>query len=208
MTEINIQTEVARHRVPTSNYGSLLGRQFCKPEAAVCIKKFEERVEENNANNGISLLPNRTPRRFRIKTFDVLSARAKFVREQPGVLLNEGMEGGAEVFLPYNSDSKTFGKMTPDAFSKALKNEDPNIVFADIKATCDEANAYNRDEVNRIDALVSLLNDAKQKIQSTIAENNAKAKAYLQELADSRVEPEIPTPPASSASTTIVVHED
>ena len=207
MAEINIQTEVARHRVPTSNFGSLLGRQFCKPESVACIKDFDKSVAENASHGNINLLPSRTPRRFRIKTFDVLSAAAKYVRGTGGVILNEGMEGGAEVFLPYDSENKQFGKMTSDAFEKALKKEDPNIVFADIKAAADEVNAYNRDEIRRIDALISMLSDAKQKITSAIAENDRKASEYLRELADSSVDPVDFSKPTAS-TTTIVVHNE
>lgn len=207
MAEINIQTEVARHRVPTSNFGALLGRQFCKPESVACIKDFDKIIADNANHGNLNLLPNRTPRRFRIKTFDVLSAAAKYVRGTGGVILNEGMEGGGEVFLPYDSENKQFGKMTPDAVEKALKKEDPNIVFSDIKATADEMNEYNRDEIRRIDTLISSLNEAKQKINSAIAENDRKASEYLRELADSKVDPVDFTKPSGS-TTTIVVHND
>lgn len=206
---INIQSEVARHRVPTSMAFALGGRQFCKPEAVVCVKNFDQKVEDNSRLGNIEILPCRAPRRFRVKTFDVLKAEAKFVREQPGVLLNEGMEGGAEVFLPFDQANGQFGKFTSDAFEKALRGEDPNIVFADIKSAVEEANNYNRDEIARIERAIAMLNDSKQKITSAIAENNTKAKTYLQELADSRVETtEVPAAASASGTTSIVVHEE
>lgn len=182
---INIQGEVARHRIPTSQAFSLGGRQFCKPEAVVCIKKFDQEVEDNKNHANLGLLPSRAPMRFRVKTHDVVSAKVTTVRGQAGVLLNEGIDG-AEIFLPYDQNNGQFGKLTKDALEKALRKEDPNIVFSDVKSTVEETNNYNRDEIVRIDNLIARLNDCKQKILSAIAENEAKAKMYLQEIEDSR----------------------
>lgn len=204
--KINIQTEVAKRRVPASIIGSTLGHQFCKPEAHACIKEFDKKVAEAASNGNMDILPNRTPRKFRVKTFDVLNVVADIVRGEPGIVLNKGIES-SEVFLPFNEDMTQVGKMTSDAFTKALKGIDKNIIFSDVKATVDEANAYNNDEIKRIDRTIKMLEDAKKNILSAIGENNAKAKTYLQELADSKVDTvEIKTPDTTPTAT-IVVHD-
>lgn len=209
MTEevkINIQTEVAKRRVPASIIGSTLGHQFCKPEAHACIKEFDKKVAEAASNGNMDILPNRTPRKFRVKTFDVLNVVADIVRGEPGIVLNKGIES-SEVFLPFNEDMTQIGKMTSDAFTKALKGIDKNIIFSDVKATVEEANAYNNDEIKRIDRTIKMLEDAKKNIMSAIGENNAKAKSYLQELADSKVDVvEIKAPDATPVAS-IVVHD-
>lgn len=206
--EIKIQSEVAKRRVPASIIGSTLGHQFCKPEAFACIKEFDKKTSEAAANGNLEILPSRAPRKFRVKTFDVLNVVADVVRGEAGIVLNKGIES-SEVFLPFSEDMTQVGKITPDAFSKALKGIDKNIIFSDVDATVKEANLYNNDEIKRIDRAIEMLNDAKKAIQSAIGENNFKAKSYLQELADSKVDTvEIPTPSAAAPSATIVVREE
>lgn len=204
--KISIQSEVAKHRVPASIIGSTLGHQFCKPEAHACIKEFEKRVAEAAAAGNMDILPNRAPRKFRVKTFDVLNVVADVVRGETGIVINKGIES-SEVFLPFNEDMTQVGKMTSDAFMKALKGVDKNIIFSDVKATVDEANAYNNDEIKRIERAIKMLEDAKKNILSAIGENNAKAKSYLQELADSKVETVEIAAPETTPTTTIIVHD-
>lgn len=204
--KITIQSEVAKHRVPASIIGATLGHQFCKPEAHACIKEFDKKVAEAAASGNMDILPNRTPRKFRVKTFDVLNVVADVVRGETGIVLNKGIES-SEVFLPFNEDMTQVGKMTSDAFAKALKGVDKNIIFSDVKATVDEANAYNNDEIKRIERAIKVLEDAKKNILSAIGENNAKAKSYMQELADSKVETVEIAVPDAAPTTTIIVHD-
>lgn len=196
---INFVSTVAQNRRSISAVGSTLGAQYATPKAAEVLKDYQKVIAEAKAGENLKLVLNRPPRKFRAHTEDILST--EIVTDLDGtvvVVVNKDRE--SELRIPVSPDMTHAGVVTDDAVQKALKGE-KNIFFNDVPKLVTLMNNLNQNEIARIDAVMNDLKLAKQRIESTIAENVQKAKQYTAETGTSSH-----TTPLESGSTTVHVN--
>lgn len=177
---LEIASQVAKHRPEIGTVGSCLGAQFSKPQASACLPEYEKTIQEAKDGGNVALTLNRSPRKFRAITVDVISTKVTAdIDNTVVILVNEGLD--SEIRIPVNSDMTKAGLVTDDAIAKALKGEDTNIHFSDLDKLVKCLNILNQNEIARLTAVAADIEKAKQRIQSAIAENLNKAEKYKRE---------------------------
>lgn len=182
MANVNINLlDVAAHRKPISIIGSTLGTQFFKAETRASILDFESKKIEVEQGGNKDLFLNRTPRRFRLTGHDIIGVN--ITQDATGatkVVLNQDSDD-EKVSIPVTTGMEKIGIITDDALGKALRG-DKNIIFSDPKKLANELNTLNEDEKNRCLAMMKVLQNAINQLDSAIAENKKKANDYYNEI--------------------------
>lgn len=191
--DVNISTVVPGNRQAASFIGALLGKAYAKVEGRDCWQGGKEGFENDKAKatapGAAGLILNRSPRKFMLKTQDILSAQfyVQPLTKQAGIVINLRPDGSNDMFFPLDGANPVITEKTmADAISDALKGEGQNFFLEPSKVVA-VINEGNRAEVKNVDALISVLNKIKQNIITTINENEKKAADIEKEWTSSKV---------------------
>lgn len=189
MSEINVnivEKAIKINRTPLSLLGgSLFGQDVFTPQIRMFNPDHDKVLEQAKQCSNVSLVLNRSPRRFAIGYITIESMITKQNSIGDVVCrLNEGTDN--QIDIPLSENSTKFGETTEEAVQKALKDKNSKAVFADPKDLCDILNDLNRGEITRLDAVIEQAQKAKAQCLSAIAANEKIVSDYEREKADSK----------------------
>jgi hypothetical protein len=182
--EIKVESGViASNRKPISIVGSNLGGQYFNASAREAWPNYAEEKLNVEKGNNVELILNRSPRRYRMKGYDITSVIiAKDATGADKVFINKDQE--SEVSIPIAAGMEKIGFVTDDAIARALRG-DKSMIFANAEKLAQQLNNYNMDEIHRLKAIIDRCNRMIQQIESSVAENNKKVNDYKRELLSS-----------------------
>lgn len=182
--KINVESGViASNRKPISIVGSNLGGQYFNASAREAWPNYAEEKLNVEKGNNVELILNRSPRRYRMKGYDITSVIiAKDATGADKVFINKDEE--SEVSIPIAAGMEKVGFVTDDAIARALRG-DKTMIFANAEKLAQQLNNYNMDEIHRLKAIIDRCNRMIQQIESSVAENNKKVNDYKRELLSS-----------------------
>jgi hypothetical protein len=182
--EIKVESGViASNRKPISIVGSNLGGQYFNASAREAWPNYAEEKLNVEKGNNVELILNRSPRRYRMKGYDITSVIiAKDATGADKVFINKDQE--SEVSIPIAAGMEKVGFVTDDAIARALRG-DKSMIFANAEKLAQQLNNYNMDEIHRLKAIIDRCNRMIQQIESSVAENNKKVNDYKRELLSS-----------------------
>ena len=182
--EIKVESGViASNRKPISIVGSNLGSQYFNASAREAWPNYAEEKLNVEKGNNVELILNRSPRRYRMKGYDITSVIiAKDATGADKVFINKDQE--SEVSIPIAAGMEKIGFVTDDAIARALRG-DKSMIFANAEKLAQQLNNYNMDEIHRLKAIIDRCNRMIQQIESSVAENNKKVNDYKRELLSS-----------------------
>ena len=189
MSEINVnivEKAIKINRTPLSLLGgSLFGQDVFTPQIRMFNPDHDKVLEQAKQCSNVSLVLNRSPRRFAIGYITIESMITKQNSIGDVVCrLNEGTDN--QIDIPLSENSTKFGETTEEAVQKALKDKNSKAVFADPKDLCGILNDLNRGEITRLDAVIEQAQKAKAQCLSAIAANEKIVSDYEREKADSK----------------------
>lgn len=165
--------------------GSHLGGKYFKAAAKETWTDFDnqKRTAELNPENGGFIL-NRSPRKFEVRDFDVIAQTIKVnpVDNTTCVVFNPGLDSEAEATMV--AGEMGFGQTTDEALLEALKGE--KRIFANGPKLLTKVNDLNQHELDRLTALIKVLNAQKDSIISTMKANEKKVNDYEEALSKSK----------------------
>lgn len=188
--DVNI---VAGVRQSASLIGALLGKAYSTVESKTIWQGGQEGFEHDkaaaNATNSAMLITNRSPKKYSLKTQDILSAQfyAQPITGQQGIVINLRQDGSYDMFFPLDGHNPiVVEKPVADAISDALKGEGENF-FLDPKTVAAVINEANKAEIKNIETLITSLSKMKQNLQGAVVENEKKAAEIEKQWIDSKV---------------------
>lgn len=189
MSEINVnivEKAIKINRTPLSLLGgSLFGQDVFTPQIRMFNPDHDKVLDQAKQCSNVSLVLNRSPRRFAIGYITIESMITKQNSIGDVVCrLNEGTDN--QIDIPLSENSTKFGETTEEAVQKALKDKNSKAVFADPKDLCGILNDLNRGEITRLDAVIEQAQKAKAQCLSAIAANEKIVSDYEREKADSK----------------------
>lgn len=189
MSEINVnivEKAIKINRTPLSLLGgSLFGQDVFTPQTRMFNPDHDKVLEQAKQCSNVSLVLNRSPRRFAIGYITIESMITKQNSIGDVVCrLNEGTD--SQIDIPLSENSTKFGETTEEAVQKALKDKNSKAVFADPKDLCGILNDLNRGEITRLDGIIEQAQKAKAQCLSAIAANEKIVSDYEREKADSK----------------------
>lgn len=162
--------------------GASFGSKFFKTEPRLSILNFDEMKHNIESNGSVDFMLNRSPRRIKVKDYDIASIALDTNAEgATQLVLNENKDGEVRIPFGFQNDQPVFTKVTDDALGKALRG-DNGIIFSDVKKLVDQVNAINLAEKQRLTKLIEDIKKYIQGIDSAITENSQKANDYLKQL--------------------------
>lgn len=189
MSEINVnivETTIKSNRTPLSMLGArMFGQDVFTPQTRFFNPDHDKVLEQAKQCSNISLVLNRSPRRFAIGYITIES----MVTKQDAIgdvvcRLNEGTDN--QIDIPLGENSTKFGETTEEAVQNALKDKNSKAVFSDPKDLCSILNDLNRGEISRLDAVIEQAQKAKAQCMSAIAANEKIVADYEREKAESK----------------------
>jgi len=179
---------VANNRTALSKVGASFGGQYFRVSQVLTDPKFAEKKIAAEANNDLDIILSRSPRRYKVGGFDIVSVEVGEDAEgASNVYINRGRKiqlGSKEVdtgvVIPITPDFRAAADVTTDAIKRSLKG-DRSIIFAEPNKITEEANQLNEAEVRRLEALKTEIEAQIRMIKQTIDSNNTKAAKYLKE---------------------------
>lgn len=189
MSEINVnivETTIKSNRTPLSMLGArMFGQDVFTPQTRFFNPDHDKVLEQAKQGSSISLVLNRSPRRFAIGYITIES----MVTKQNAIgdvvcRLNEGTDN--QIDIPLGENSTKFGETTEEAVQNALKDKNSKAVFSDPKDLCSILNDLNRGEISRLDAVIEQAQKAKAQCMSAIAANEKIVADYEREKAESK----------------------
>lgn len=172
-------TIVEKNRKQISTLGGILGGKYFTIAAQETYPNFDKVKLENESNNSLDFMPNRTPRRFIVRDHDVLSQAIETGADgTTKVVFNPGSADEAKASLI--SGNVGFGVATEDAVKDALTGQ--NRIFANGAAIAKKMNEYNQSELDRLNVFIKQLQSQRDAIMSTIKANTDKVNKYEQEI--------------------------
>lgn len=188
--DVNI---VAGVRQSASLIGALLGKAYSTVESKTIWQGGQEGFERDkaaaNATNSAMLITNRSPKKYSLKTQDIISAQfyTQRVTHQQGIVINLRQDGTYDMFFPLDGHNPiAVEKPVADAISDALKGEGENF-FLDPKTVAAVINEANKAEIKNIETLITSLSKMKQNLQGAVVENEKKAAEIEKQWIDSKV---------------------
>ena len=180
--EEKVLNAISNNRKSLGVIGASLGGQFHQVDAKPSILDFSAESARIASEGNVELYFNRSPKRFRMLSHDVVNIGTKAdVTGQPVVYINQDANGLAEVQIPFSNDMKDFAAINDDALKEAIKG-DKTKIFADPEKLALQLNSINHKEIKNIERLEKALASMKKGIEDTIAENNRKVITYKREL--------------------------
>jgi len=188
--DVNI---VAGVRQSASLIGALLGKAYSTVESKTIWQGGQEGFERDkaaaNATNSAMLITNRSPKKYSLKTQDIISAQfyVQPITGQQGIVINLRQDGNYDMFFPLDGHNPVaVEKPVADAISDALKGEGENF-FLDPKTVAAVINEANKAEIKNIETLITSLSKMKQNLQGAVVENDKKAAEIEKQWIDSKV---------------------
>jgi hypothetical protein len=188
--DVNI---VAGVRQSASLIGALLGKAYSTVESKTIWQGGQEGFERDkaaaNATNSAMLITNRSPKKYSLKTQDIISAQfyVQPITGQQGIVINLRQDGKYDMFFPLDGHNPiAVEKPVADAISDALKGEGENF-FLDPKTVAAVINEANKAEIKNIETLITSLSKMKQNLQGAVVENEKKAAEIEKQWIDSKV---------------------
>lgn len=188
--DVNI---VAGVRQSASLIGALLGKAYSTVESKTIWQGGQEGFERDkaaaNATNSAMLITNRSPKKYSLKTQDIISAQfyVQPITGQQGIVINLRQDGNYDMFFPLDGHNPVaVEKPVADAISDALKGEGENF-FLDPKTVAAVINEANKAEIKNIETLITSLSKMKQNLQGAVVENEKKAAEIEKQWIDSKV---------------------
>lgn len=188
--DVNI---VAGVRQSASLIGALLGKAYSTVESKTIWQGGQEGFERDkaaaNATNSAMLITNRSPKKYSLKTQDIISAQfyVQPITGQQGIVINLRQDGKYDMFFPLDGHNPVaVEKPVADAISDALKGEGENF-FLDPKTVAAVINEANKAEIKNIETLITSLSKMKQNLQGAVVENEKKAAEIEKQWIDSKV---------------------
>lgn len=175
------QDAVAKNRKRILNLG-LLGGKYFTIGASEVYPKFDDVKRENEMNASLDFMPNRTPRRFQVRDYDVY---AQALSTSPDgttkVVFNPGSAEEAKATVI--DGNANFGTTSDEAIAQALSGK--KTIFVNGVKLVEKANEYNQAEVDRLNVFIKQLQQMRDSLISTIRDNEKRANAYEKEILDS-----------------------
>lgn len=190
---------VANNRTALSRVGSTFGGQYFRASQVLTDPKYPEKKLASEANNDLDLILNRSPRRYKVGGFDIVSVEiGEDAEGASNVYINRGRtiqvgekQLDAGVVIPVTPNFRAAADVTTDAIKKSLAG-DRSVIFADPNEITKQLNLLNEAEVRRLESLRSEIEAQIRMIKQTIDSNNTKAAKYLKERgASSEVQVEV-----------------
>ena len=183
--ETNVASAIAKNRKSLSMIGSSFGGQFHQVDVRDFFPDFEKEKARIANENNAELFLNRTIKRFRMISRDIINIGTKEdLSGQPVVYINQDKDGIAQVTIPFGNDMNEFGHINEDGLKAALRG-DKSKIFADPEKLCSHMNALNYKEIRNVDSLIAILQKAKKSCEDAITENTAKVANYRLQFANS-----------------------
>jgi hypothetical protein len=198
MNEVNMNC-VTPFLGQISVLGSHLGGKYFKAAAKETWTDFDnqKRTAELNPENGGFIL-NRSPRKFEVRDFDVIAQTIKTnpIDNTTCVVFNPGLDSEAEATMV--AGEMGFGQTTDEALLEALKGE--KRIFANGPKLLTKVNDLNQHELDRLTALIKILNAQKDSIISTMKANEKKVNDYEEALDKSKAKMKTTTTDSGTVS--------
>lgn len=200
---VNLKTVVANNRAMISRVGANLGASYFTCQARESIQDFAQKQLTVKQGGDKDFIINRNPLRYRMLDHDIFSMEVGMdAADNSKLFINRGQED--EVSFPIVAGMEKVGIVTDDALGKCLRG-DRNIIFSDPEKLARNLNDLNRAEKQRLESLVSVLQKSIAQLDTTIAENDKKAKEYQSQVISSAAS--ITDVPGTSTAT-VIVEED
>lgn len=202
MNEVNMNV-VAENLGQISILGAHLGGKYFKTAAKETWTDFDNYKRQIDLNpENPQLVLNRSPRKFEIRDFDVISQTIKTAADGTTcVVFNPGTDSEAEATII--AGEVGFGQATDEALAEALKGQ--NRIFANGMKLLPKVNNLNQNEVDRLSAMIKILTQQKDSIISTMKANEKKVMDFEAALAKSKAA--LKTATTDSGSVSIVVEK-
>lgn len=179
-------TVVEKNRKQISSLGCLLGGKYFTIGCVESYPDFTKRKIDNDSNGSLDFMPNRTPRRFVVRNYDVIGQTIKTGADgSTTVVFNPGLDTEAKAAVI--AGNTPFGVPTEEAVQEALSGQ--KHIFANGEELTKIANEYNQNEIARLNAFIKELTKMRDGLISTIKNNSDQAKAYTQQIIDSTPRP-------------------
>lgn len=180
---------VANNRQPLSNIGKGFGGQYFRVEQVDTNLAHANEVIASEANNGLDLVLNRSPRRFKVNGTDIVAVEVGENAEGASVVyINRGRkkvvgnkEFPQEAVIPITTDMSVYSNSSDDAILGVALKGDKTKIFADPDSLVEKMNTLNDNEIARIDKLIESLQKQRKLIIDTKNSNIDKARRYRQE---------------------------
>ena len=205
MNEVNMAV-VNENLGQISALGSHLGGKYFKTVAKETWTGFDEAKRQIELNpESSALILNRSPRKFEIRDFDVISQLIKTnpVDGTTCVVFNPGTDTEAEAAII--AGEVGFGQATDEALAEALKGQ-PRI-FANGPKLLTKVNNLNQHELDVLNALKKSIQSQIDSIVSTMKANEKKIMDFEANLQKSKARLNTPGSADSGGSVSIVVEK-
>lgn len=181
-------TVMENNRKRLNNVGSSFGGKFFRIGKYQFNDNYGVIINQVHNAGNVDLCLNRDLQRFKVDGFDIHKVEFKTAPDGTScVYINEddknskGENLGA--VLPVSTIAIPFKPATDTEISKAIENPaNKNIIFADPDNIANQANQYNLNEIARIDAMIEMLNKAKNVLIQTNENNTKRAQEYKKQL--------------------------
>ena len=179
---------VAQHYGQISQLGGLLGAKYFTLEGKDTWTDFEKVQREIQMNpKSPMLIVNKSPRKFEIRDFDVVSQSIKTnpLTNVTSVVFNPGTPTEAEASIVAGN---AFAPVTDEIIFNSLQPGAGKHIFANGRALLNKVNAANQQQIDLIDVLIKALQAQKDSIISTKKANEKKVNDYEEAFLKSKKE--------------------
>jgi hypothetical protein len=186
MDKINVNVRVVEdNRVSIATFGSLYGHRIYKAAKLPCSLDFNAKLRDAQENNG--LITNRTPYRYKIIPIDITGLNLeKDIDGTNVIVINKGQadDSGESIEVRCPIDNNKFTKeVTTDNIADAINKKDSTATyFANARKLVEALNPCNKNEISRIESLISDLTKMKEMISSTADYNISSVNDYYKQL--------------------------
>lgn len=189
MAEMHIDMNaVAQHGAQIAQLGGLLGAKYFTMEGKDTWTDFEKIQREVQMNpKSPVLITNKSPRKFEIRDFDVISQEIKTnpLTNVTSVVFNPGTATEAEASIVAGS---AFAPITDERISEAMTPGTGKHIFANGRKLLEKVNIANQQNVDLITNLIKALQAQKDSIISTMKANEKKVNDYEEAFLKSKKE--------------------
>ena len=179
---------VMAHYGQISQLGGMLGAKYFTLEGKDTWTDFEKAQREIQMNpKSPMLIVNKSPRKFEIRDFDVVSQKIKTnpLTGVTSVVFNPDTPTEAEASIVAGN---AFSPVTDERIVECLNNKTSKQIFANGRALLNKVNAANQQQVDIVTALIKALQAQKDSIISTMKANEKKVNDYEEAFLKSKKE--------------------
>jgi len=169
---------VAQHYGQISQLGGLLGAKYFTLEGKDTWTDFEKIQRDIQLNpKSPMLIVNKSPRKFEIRDFDVISQTIKTnpLTNVTSVVFNPGTPTEAEASIVAGN---AFAPVTDEIIFESIQPGAGKHIFANGRALLNKVNTANQQQVDLVTALIKALQAQKDSIISTMKANEKKVTDY------------------------------